>query len=252
MTDNAPPIFFVECPTHFAYVAQHLHLCEDCVAVTESLSESLVFGAYQYGLFPWFKHEDHFYWFSPAERTVLAPEHLRITRSLKKRLLAAANGRYNDQRCEIYIDRDTDAVIDACAKTPRKDQTDTWITPEYLAVYGALANLGVVHSVSVYIDGELSGGLWGTCFGRLFVGESMFHLKTDASKIALATLCALAKDLDVELIDCQAHTDHLQSLGATTMQRPVFTQMAHHLYSQDPGNWASFAARPLNQYLLTR
>lgn len=247
---SEPPVFFVRHPEEFAYVASRLEECDECVAVTQSLSPELVAGGYRYGIFPWFKHSDLFYWFSPLDRTVLIPTHLHRSRTFGKRLRQAARFRYGKHDCLLFVDKETKDVIRACAETVRKNQPETWITSEYIDTYGLLADLGYVHSISVHVNGHLVGGLWGTCFGKIFVGESMFHLCPDVSKIALALLCHLSSDLGVDLIDCQAHTDHLQSLGAGTISRATFTRLNRQLYDEPLAmSWSCLRDRPLNDRL---
>ena len=113
----------------------------------------------------------------------------------------------------------------ACAGTPRKGQSGTWITSEMQAAYGRLFELGYAHSVEVWLDGELVGGAYGVCIGRMFYGESMFARVSDASKIALAYLVAFLRGHGVTMIDCQQETAHLASLGAAPITRAAF--LAH-------------------------
>ena len=127
-----------------------------------------------------------------------------VSRSLRKVLAR--------QEFELWLNRDFMAVVEACA-APRRDSEDTWITPELKSAYMVLHREGHAHSVEVWQDGELVGGLYGISVGRVFCGESMFHRRTDASKLALLGLCRHFSAWGGELIDCQLQTEHLASMG---------------------------------------
>jgi leucyl/phenylalanyl-tRNA--protein transferase len=141
-----------------------------------------------------------------------------VSRSLRKTLRRFVA----DPRCAIVFDADFDAVIEACARTPRAGQDGTWIVPEMVAAYRAWHALGEVHSVECRIDGALVGGLYGVALGRMFYGESMFAWHRDASKIALAALVAFCRAHGIAWIDCQQQTAHLASLGARELPRAQF------------------------------
>ncbi len=183
------------------------------LAMGGDLSPERLLSAYRQGIFPWFSHSDPILWWSPDPRMVLYPSEFRVSRSLGKRL---RNSEY-----EVRFDTAYSLVMDACA-APRDEQPGTWITPQMRAAYLELHRLGHAHSVETWVDGELAGGLYGVAIGDIFFGESMFSRTRDASKIALATMVNWFIDQRVRLIDCQFHTEHLESLGARPIARADF------------------------------
>jgi leucyl/phenylalanyl-tRNA--protein transferase len=182
------------------------------------LSPQRLENAYRRGIFPWFSDEDPILWWSTAPRMVLATANFRYHRSLRKvvQRFVATPG------CEVLMDHDTPAVIRACAGTPREGQNGTWIVQPMQEAYARWAALGGVHSIETRVDGELVGGLYGVCIGRMFYGESMFAHRTDASKIALAALVAWCRQQGIAWIDCQQQTRHLASMGAAPVSREAF------------------------------
>ncbi|MEW6165431.1 MAG: leucyl/phenylalanyl-tRNA--protein transferase [Pseudomonadota bacterium] len=178
------------------------------------LSPQRLVAAYRRGIFPWFSPGEPILWWSPDPRMVLFPDRIKISRSLAKTL---RNADYT-----VRLDTACDRVIAACAATPRAGQTGTWIVGEMQAAYLRLHGLGIVHSVETWQDGKLVGGLYGVAIGRAFFGESMFSHRTDASKIALAHLCAYLTAREFGIIDCQMETAHLASLGARPIPRDEF------------------------------
>lgn len=201
------------------------------LAAGGDLSPARLLAAYRSGIFPWFSGEEPILWWSPDPRMVLAPEALKISRSLAKTLRHAAY--------EVRLDTAFADVISACATAPREGQAGTWITAGMQAGYRRLHQLGHAHSVETWIDGELAGGLYGIAIGRAFFGESMFARRRDASKIALAHLCAHLARRNFGIIDCQMETAHLASLGAHPIPRRDFLAMLDRLVPADdgPGRW---------------
>lgn len=190
--------------------------------------------AYRHGIFPWYGPRQPVLWWAPDPRMVLPVAQFRLHRSLRKTLRAflAMPG------CEIRFDSAFDAVIEACAQTPREGQPGTWIVPELRAAYRAWHRAGAVHSVETWVGGRLVGGLYGVGIGRMFFGESMFSHATDASKIALAALVAFCRAHGIEMIDCQQATSHLASLGAREIPRPAFERhLALSLGAPPPPAW---------------
>jgi leucyl/phenylalanyl-tRNA--protein transferase len=175
--------------------------------------ESLV-TAYSQGIFPWYDNNSPILWWSPDPRLILFPSRFKISSSLKQRL---RSGKY-----EVKTDCDFEAVISRCAETRRKGQRGTWITEEMKRAYITLHHDGLAHSFETYYEGKLAGGLYGVSLGKAFFGESMFHLKTDASKIALAALVQWCLEHDFHFIDAQQSTSHLKSLGAEEIRRSDF------------------------------
>ncbi len=188
------------------------------VAVGGQLTPARLDEAYRKGLFPWFSQGQPVLWWSPDPRMVLPVAGFKLSHSLKKTLRRFVRS----PGCELRVDSQFDAVIQACAGTPRDGQDGTWIVPAMVAAYGRWHRLGRVHSVETWVDGRLVGGLYGISIGRMFFGESMFAHATDASKIALAALICLCREHGVPLIDCQQNTRHLASFGAHELSRRDF------------------------------
>jgi len=205
------------------------------LAAGGDLSPQRLIAAYQRGIFPWSSTDEPLLWWSPDPRMVLIPDEIRITRSLAKTL---RNANY-----EVRLDTAFDAVITACATKPREGQNGTWITGDMRAAYNRLHQLGFAHSVETWIDGQLTGGLYGIAIGRAFFGESMFAHVRDASKIALAHLCAHLKIRSFGIIDCQMKTAHLASMGAGPISRDEFTRRLEVLCADgdQPSLWLSNA-----------
>ena len=192
---------------------QALHEPNGLLAYGGCLSERRLLKAYRQGIFPWYNAGDPILWWSPDPRLVLFPDKLIISRSLKKTI----------RNClfTITIDQAFDKVVVGCAN-PRTDETGTWITSDIYTAYIRLHQAGIAHSVEAWFGNELVGGLYGVALGQVFFGESMFHTKTDASKVAFASLVDRLKSWDYQLIDCQVHTRHLESFGAEEIDRNYF------------------------------
>jgi leucyl/phenylalanyl-tRNA--protein transferase len=186
------------------------------LAVGGDLSATRLINAYRRGIFPWFGDGDPILWWSPDPRTILVPDRLRVSRSLQKTL--------RRDRFGTTIDRDFDAVIKACAE-PRDEGGETWLVPDMITAYRRLHGRGYAHSVEVWKDGALVGGLYGVAIGRVFFGESMFTRVSDASKVALVHLCRTLSDRGFRLIDCQVLTGHLVRMGAVQIARADFVRM---------------------------
>ncbi|UDM49243.1 leucyl/phenylalanyl-tRNA--protein transferase [Cupriavidus sp. MP-37] len=188
------------------------------LAASRELSPQRLLLAYRQGIFPWYSSGQPVLWWSTDPRMVLPPPALRVSANLRKTLRRVLR----DADWEIRVDHDFLAVMRACATTPREGQDGTWITDAIIAAYGTLHRNGLAHSVESWYRGERVGGLYGVALGRMFFGESMFAHRTDASKIALAALCAFLGNHGVAMIDCQQETDHLASLGARPIPRAEF------------------------------
>jgi leucyl/phenylalanyl-tRNA--protein transferase len=184
------------------------------LGVGGDLSPERLLLAYRNGIFPWYREGEPILWWSPEPRCVLLPERLKISTSLRQ---ALAKGGY-----EVRFDTCFDEVIRHCSETRRKGQRDTWITGEMQEAYVRLHLLGYAHSTEVFMDGQLAGGLYGVSIGRCYSGESMFHLRPEASKIALFHLVKRLQMWGYPLIDCQVTNRHLLSLGAEEMPRKDF------------------------------
>ena len=208
------------------------------LAAGGDLSPGRILAAYRRGIFPWYSAGEPILWWSPDPRMVLFPNEMRISRSLAKVL----------RNCPYDVTLDTAfaQVVAGCAAAPRQGQRGTWITVEMQAAYGRLHELGHAHSVEVWMDGELAGGLYGMAIGQAFYGESMFSRQRDASKIALAHLCVHLQRCGFGIIDCQMETKHLASLGARPIPRSEFVALLRRATTADSrpaGRWAADAVR---------
>lgn len=185
------------------------------LAAGGDLSPERLIQAYRHGCFPWYQQGQPLLWWSPDPRTVLFPNELHISRSLHKVLHRGI--------FQVTFDHDFAAVIQACAE-PRSYADGTWITPSMQTAYMELHRRGIAHSVEVWQDGVLVGGLYGLAMGQLFFGESMFSRTDNASKVGFVSLVSRLKDWGFVLIDCQMPTQHLHSLGAREIPRSEFAQ----------------------------
>lgn len=214
--------------TPFPPVEQALTYPNGLLAAGADLSPERLLDAYRHGIFPWFSEGEPILWWSPTPRMVLIPAEFKLSKSLRKTL---RNGHHH-----VRFDTAFEQVMRACAE-PRAGQNGTWITKEMIDAYCELHRRGYAHSVETWLDGELIGGLYGMAIGRMFYGESMFSRRPDASKIALARLCAHLQTQGCELIDCQMNTPHLASLGAREISRQDFMQQIREL--TQPGSHTS-------------
>ncbi len=212
----------------FPPVEQALDEPDGLLAAGGTLSVKRLVDAYQRGIFPWFNEGDPILWWSPNPRTVLRPAKVHVSHSLRKRL--------KKQQFFVSIDRAFERVLDGCA-APRTTELGTWLSAPMRRAYLSLQEANVAHSVEVWMDGELAGGLYGVAIGRMFFGESMFARRTDASKIAMVRLCAQLERWHVPLIDCQLETGHLLSLGAEQMPRRRFVAEVRRLVTEPAPPW---------------
>ncbi|TBW07653.1 leucyl/phenylalanyl-tRNA--protein transferase [Azotobacter chroococcum subsp. isscasi] len=199
------------------------------LAVGGDLSAERLIQAYRHGCFPWYQAGQPILWWSPNPRTVLLPQELHVSRSLRKTL--------RQERFQVTFDHDFSAVIQACAG-PRDYADGTWITPEMQAAYRELHRRGIAHSVEVWQNDSLVGGLYGLAIGQLFFGESMFSHVDNASKVGFTTLVRRLKQWGFVLIDCQMPTQHLQSLGARSISRSEFADyLKRYLDQPSTADW---------------
>ncbi|MEQ1721150.1 MAG: leucyl/phenylalanyl-tRNA--protein transferase [Nitrosomonas sp.] len=196
------------------------------LAMGGDLTPQRLLEAYRKGIFPWFNEGEPILWWSPDPRMVLFPDELRISRSLSKEL--------KKSNYQIRADHRFSEVMQACA-APRKGQAGTWIHPEMIAAYTTLHEMKFAHSVEMWMDDELVGGLYGIALGQIFFGESMFSRAPNASKIAFVHLVKQVQEWGFGLIDCQVKTNHLASLGAREIPRAAFAQYLSELISESPG-----------------
>lgn len=181
------------------------------LAVGGDLSFQRLLLAYENGIFPWYSDDEPILWYSPHERFVLFPPELKISKSMRQVLRLG--------KLKITVNEVFEQVIEACSATPREGQDGTWITADMKQAYINLHRLGHAHSYEVWQDEQLVGGLYGVASGRVFCGESMFSRVSNASKVALITLCQSGL---YDLVDCQVHTPHLESMGARFIGRDEY------------------------------
>ena len=186
------------------------------LAAGGDLSAARLLAAYRRGIFPWYSPGQPVLWWSPDPRAVLFPNEFHCSRSLARTLRTGG--------FKIAVDRDFEAVIDACA-APRARSIGTWITREMRAAYCELHRRGLAHSIEIYRGNNLVGGLYGVRLGGVFFGESMFSRARDASKVALAHLVKVSLASDIAVIDCQVASPHLQSLGSRSIPRAQFAAL---------------------------
>ena len=205
-TDFFPAIVGKE----FPYFPEKIESNEEgLVAIGGTLEQPTLLEAYSKGIFPWYNYKP-ILWYSPKDRIVLEPKDFVLKKNLKKKL---KHFRVSTNTC-------FEKVITSCANVVRKNEGGTWLTKEMLEAYLHLHREGFAFSVEVYKEDLLVGGLYGVNVGRGFFGESMFHLVSDASKIAVATLVLIARKHLVSFIDCQTtDANHLLSFGAKIVSR---------------------------------
>ena len=190
-------------------------LAEDgLLAVGGDLRIERLLLAYRNGIFPWYSAGEPILWWSPDPRMVIDPAGLHVSKRLQRRL--------RQQTFRLTADQAFAEVLDACAGVPRPGQSGTWITRAMRRAYVQLHEAGYAHSVEAWQGDDLVGGLYGVSLGGAFFGESMFHRTADASKAAMAALCAHACATGIDLIDCQVSTPHLVRLGGYEMPRAAF------------------------------
>lgn len=185
------------------------------LAAGGDLSPARLLYAYRHGIFPWYNEGQPILWWCPDPRAVLFPNALHVSHSLRKTL--------RQHHYEVTLDRAFPEVMHACAGARRNQpEAGTWITNAMRSAYHALHRMGHAHSVEVWMDGELSGGLYGVALGGVFFGESMFSLRSNASKIALAWLTRQLAAWGFALMDCQVTSAHLARLGSVNLPRAEF------------------------------
>jgi leucyl/phenylalanyl-tRNA--protein transferase len=201
-------------PDAFPPVEGALEEPDGLLCVGGDLSPQRLLAAYRRGIFPWYAEGQPILWWSPNPRAVLFPGEFRISRSLAK---IVRNRGYT-----VTYDQDFATVVRHCGDQQLRPE-GTWISPDMRRAYARLHDLGYAHSVETWDEGRLVGGLYGVALGRVFFGESMFSTERDASKVALHALVRALLSRNVEMIDCQVASAHLESLGARVIPRSEFT-----------------------------
>jgi leucyl/phenylalanyl-tRNA--protein transferase len=205
---------------HFPDIDTALRDPDGLLAMGGDLDPNRIITGYSQGIFPWFSEEEPLLWWSPSIRATINAGECHISKSMKKLI--------RQNNVTISINRAFESVIQLCAK-PRENQPGTWITQKMQRAYIELHQQGDCHSIEVWQNKQLVGGLYGVCVGALFCGESMFSLKNNMSKLAFIALNVHFKEHGGKVIDCQMMTDHLKSLGVTAMPRATFKQqLAEH------------------------
>ncbi|PIE55635.1 MAG: leucyl/phenylalanyl-tRNA--protein transferase [Desulfobulbus propionicus] len=189
------------------------------LAIGGDLEPARLIAAYRHGIFPWYAEGEPLLWWSPSPRLVLFPEEFHLPRRLARTL--------RQQRFTITADTAFEEVIASCAASPGRPNQETWITSDMQQAYCRLHILGYAHSLECWEKERLVGGLYGIALDRVFFGESMFTAKNDGSKACLTTLVSHASALNIELIDCQMTTAHLQRFGAREISRRHFQELLH-------------------------
>lgn len=195
----------------------------DPVAYGGDFSKECLISAYSSGIFPWFVFDGAPVWFSPNPRCILYPKDFKLHRSLKPYI----------KKYSVKFDKNTKEFINFC-KNERVKKTQTWITDEFVKAYSSLVDENIVHSVEIYENDVLIGGLYGLIIGKIFCGESMISAKKNASKVALYHLCNVLSKFDF-LIDCQVSNPHLIFMGAKEMQRSEYLEILSIKKNQKSG-----------------
>jgi leucyl/phenylalanyl-tRNA--protein transferase len=227
---------------NFPYLSEHEHFYfphpekatpEGILAVGGNLSPGMLISAYSQGIFPWFSDNEPILWWSPDPRFVIFPRDVRVSKFMKKVIRKGIFGFSLDSRF-----RD---VVTACSRTLRPGQNGTWITEDMIEGYARLHELGYAHSVEVYTDNDLAGGLYGVSLGGVFFGESMFAWKPNASKAAFLLFSLALGSLGFDLIDSQVKTAHIESLGGRCVSRDDYLSILKKSLEKETvkGNWKS-------------
>lgn len=202
------------------------------LAVGGDLSPERLVLAYSNGIFPWFEEGGYFYWYAPDPRCVLFPAELIVHKSMRSI--------FNLHKFRYTLDTCFERVIQACAGASRPGQNGTWISDAFVDGYIGLHHAGLAHSVEVWQDDELVGGLYGVSLGKIFFGESMFAQVSNASKAGFIRLVQALQQAGFKLIDCQQDTEHLMRLGARNISRELFLEhLEQNGYARTlAGRWA--------------
>ncbi len=205
---------------------------EGLLAAGSDLSAERLFEAYRKGIFPWYSEGQPVLWWSPDPRMVLFVEEFSPAKSLQKKIRQV----FRTGNWSVSIDQAFDRVMRECSIS-RPGQNGTWITEDIIRSYVGLHHRGFAHSVEIWHNTELIGGLYGVAIGQMFFGESMFARRSDASKIALTVLMNALHQHRFHMVDCQQDTAHLASMGARTISRELFLEKLERLVSLPGPDW---------------
>ncbi len=191
---------------------------EGIIAVGGDLSVERLLMAYESGIFPWYGPEDPIIWWSPDPRFVLYPRKLKVSKSMKQL--------FKKQRFSVSLNKCFEKVLKNCASVSRVNQmSETWLNNELISSFVQLHERNHAISVEVWEEEELVGGLYGMIIGKVFSGESMFYKRSNASKYGFIALVNYLKNKGLEMIDCQTHSKHLESLGGEMLSRSKFIKV---------------------------
>lgn len=188
------------------------------IAFGGDLSIERIWFAYQLGIFPWYNPDEEILWWCPDPRFVLFPEELKVSKSMRKIL--------NRNIFTFTENQNFREVIKSCQEISRKGQSGTWLSDELMESFIKFHEYGLAKSIEVWQEGELVGGFYGLQIGNIFCGESMFAKVSNASKAGFIHFVESNKD-NLELVDCQSHTEHLESLGARMIPKKEFLKTLH-------------------------
>ena len=234
ISSDDPPDAFPALDTAFAEP-------DGLLAAGGDLSPERLLYAYRHGIFPWYDDGQPILWWSPDPRCVVRPAEFHVGRRLLRHLKKSG--------FEVTFNVSFNDVISACAD-PRHGQPGTWITADMRDAYVRLHDLGWAHSVEIWDDGSLAGGVYGLLIGQAFFGESMFSRSTNASKAAMLALCVRLRILDVSIFDCQVESPHLTTLGAKTIPRSEFADILDiACVANTPRHLQDTKKRPIADYL---
>lgn len=214
-----------------AYMANE----DGILAIGGDLSEQRLLIAYENGIFPWFNPNDPIIWWSPDPRFVLFPKELKVAKSMRPY--------FNQEKFQLTVDQHFEEVMRACQTQRRNRQSGgTWITENMIQGYVKLHELGYAHSIEIWQENNLVGGLYGVGLGKVFFGESMFSKVSNASKFGFISLVKRLDELGFQLIDCQQKTKHLASLGGRSISRKDFLQLLTSNKQQETrsGDWSNY------------
>jgi len=200
-------------PDAFPEIESAFDIPDGLLAAGGDLSPERLLYAYRHGIFPWYDSGQPILWWSPDPRCVLRPHEFHVSKRLRRSL--------SRSKLDVSFNQAFSAVIAACAED-RIGQQGTWITDDMADAYSRLHQQGWAHSIEIWQENRLAGGLYGLAIGRAFFGESMFSRQTNASKAAMLALCQQMVLNDFEILDCQVESPHLVSLGASLMPRNKF------------------------------
>ena len=217
--EENPPLFLLD---DFEFPDPFLDYEEGFVGASYDLHPKRLLEGYSRGFFPWYQDsEGMFHWFMLDERMMIPTNKVNSTKRLRQKL--------RSKKWDFKINSNFDQVIEYCSKVKRKDESGTWISEDFKRAYKKLHELGFALSVESYYEGELVGGFYGVAIGKYFSGESMFHIKSDASKLALLFFADVLAQNGIEWIDCQVPNPHLERMGGIRIPKKEFVPLIEKL-----------------------